>query len=629
MKNVHLRFKLFGGFGVMLAAVAAFGGYGLWALGQVRATADAIVHDNLPGIYNVGRMQYLSAANLASARVAAFADDPRKVAAAFEAIQRRGDETSDSLRAYEASIRVDEDRALFRAAVETRDRWVRAREAVLAAARAGNLVEAQRRLEDDAMPAFEGHHAALKALADFNQRHADAGARNMGAALASVSSALTVGMLFAVSLGLVIATLIGRSVTRPVGRMLAHVGRVGRGDLDSRCETDGGQDELGVLAVQMNKMTEDLKSAREAERAKAQDEERQKRELQESVDALLEAVRDVGAGDLTREIPARGAGAVGQLGAGLGGLVGDLNRSMLAISRNAQTLAGSSQRLTASSQQMSVSCGETSAQAGAVSAASEQLSKNVDTVAAATEEMTASIKEIAASAQQATRVVGAAVRAAEKTGDTIAKLGSSSAEIGKVIELITSIAEQTNLLALNATIEAARAGEAGKGFAVVANEVKELAKETAKATEDIGNRIGAIQHDTAEAVKAIAEIRQVISQVSELSLTIASAVEEQTTTTNEIGRNVTEASRGTADIARSITGVAQSAQSTAVGSTETQTAADALGRIAADLEGLVSRFRLADAPAASGAEVGRAVPANGRNGHAWAARAATAGSAHG
>ena len=175
---------------------------------------------------------------------------------------------------------------------------------------------------------------------------------------------------------------------------------------------------------------------------------------------------------------------------------------------------------------------------------------------------------------------------------TIAKLGESSAEIGKVVKVITSIAQQTNLLALNATIEAARAGEAGRGFAVVANEVKELAKETAKATEDISQKIEAIQNDTRGAVAAIAQIGAIINQINDISNTIASAVEEQTATTNEIGRNVTEAARGSVEIAENITGVALAAKSTADGASATQSSAAALTKMAAELRQLVSRFKV-------------------------------------
>ena len=184
-----------------------------------------------------------------------------------------------------------------------------------------------------------------------------------------------------------------------------------------------------------------------------------------------------------------------------------------------------------------------------------------------------------------------AVKTAEATNETITKLGQSSTEIGQVIKVITSIAQQTNLLALNATIEAARAGEAGKGFAVVANEVKELAKETAKATEDIGRKIEAIQGDTKGAVAAIGQIGTVIGQISDIQTTIASAVEEQSATTNEISRNLSEAAKGSADINRNIGGVAEGARSTASGAAETQKSAQSLEHMSAELQALVAQFK--------------------------------------
>ncbi|HWA16649.1 MAG TPA: methyl-accepting chemotaxis protein, partial [Gemmatimonadales bacterium] len=227
-----------------------------------------------------------------------------------------------------------------------------------------------------------------------------------------------------------------------------------------------------------------------------------------------------------------------------------------------------------------------------VSASADEVSRNVTTVAAGTEEMDASIREIAKNASEAARVATQAVTAAQETNATVAQLGESSIKIGKVIKTITAIAEQTNLLALNATIEAARAGEAGRGFAVVANEVKELAKETARATEEIGPMVEAIQADTTNAVSAIKAIGEIITQINSIQISIAGAVEEQTATTNEMSRNVAEAARGTEEIARNILGVARAAQQTTEGAGQSEQVASGLAAAADDLKSLMARFRI-------------------------------------
>jgi methyl-accepting chemotaxis protein len=322
---------------------------------------------------------------------------------------------------------------------------------------------------------------------------------------------------------------------------------------------------------------------RQRERAAAE-------ELRNKVDAMLAVVEAAAAGDLTQAVEVNGEDAIGQMGEGLQRLLGDLRTSIGGIAASVAQLNEAAGRLSEVSTSMEANATETSSQANLVSDSSKGVSANVEAVAAAAEEMTASIKEISQNTSHAAQVAAQAVTAADVTTSTINKLGDSSAEIGKIIKVITDIAQQTNLLALNATIEAARAGESGKGFAVVANEVKELAKETARATEDISEKIETIQTDTRSAVEAITEISGIIDQISEIQTTIASAVEEQAATTSEIARSVNDANRGSAEITTNIEGVAQAAESTSRGAAETQGQAAELSRTAAELNSLVERF---------------------------------------
>ncbi len=384
------------------------------------------------------------------------------------------------------------------------------------------------------------------------------------AAATSLRNAILVaGVLSAIVTG-AIGTWYARRLSTPIRDLADRAETVASGNFDIEKLGLDRNDEIGDLAASFDQMTDILAVV--------------------GSQAESIAARELSAPSLSQPIP-------GQLGQAFRGMIDSLQELVNQLRSSSGQLADSAKTLTTVSTSVGENAERTSNQAAMVSSTGDEVSSSVSTVAAAVEQMNARIGEIAVSATEASQVANEAVSVAQQTSSTISKLSDSSEEIGNVIKVINSIAEQTNLLALNATIEAARAGEAGKGFAVVANEVKELANQTASATEEISLRIQTIQTDATGAVEANGRIGETIDRINEISTAIASAVEEQSATTSEIGRSITEAATGTGEIANNITEVATAANSTRQATNDTKTSAEELAVMAAGLKQLVDQFR--------------------------------------
>ena len=410
---------------------------------------------------------------------------------------------------------------------------------------------------------FEEVATNMDKVSDSLERHMRETETGAVKSTSTAKGGMAVVFICGLALSITASIFLTRSITRPVGAVAEAARAIASGDVNVSLVVSARKDEIGDLEKAFQSLID----------------------YNRTVAACCEAL---GRGDLTVAVEPKSDKDL--LAQNFTHAVASLRDTICQMAESSSSLASASEELSATAAQMSSNAEETAAQSGAVSSAAEQIASNVQTVVSGSEEMSASIKEISTNAHEAAKVAGNGVKIAGEANQKVIKLSESSQQIGQVIKVITSIAEQTHLLALNATIEAARAGEAGKGFAVVANEVKELAKETAKATEDISAKIEAIQADTHGAIDGITEISRIIAQINDIQNSIASAVEEQTATTNEISRNIADVATGNQEIARNVTGVATAAKSTTEGAEYTNKAAGELARLATTLQSLVRQF---------------------------------------
>jgi methyl-accepting chemotaxis protein len=395
-------------------------------------------------------------------------------------------------------------------------------------------------------------NAAAKASAYFSDRNR----ANLQLADDAVAQSITVAMAlgaFGLVLGVVVSTVIGRGIASPVKAMTAAMAALAKGNLAVEIPARGNRDEIGDMAKAVQVFKD---SAVEMEALRRQQDEAAAQTAVERRQAM-------------------------------NALAQHFESSVMGI---VDTVSASATQMQSTARSMSSAASQANAQASSVAAAAEQATANVHTVAAAAEELSSSISEIGRQVDEAAQISKTASDETTRTNEIVQALAASADRIGEVVRLITDIASQTNLLALNATIEAARAGDAGKGFAVVANEVKSLANQTAKATDDIGEQVAAVQDATKRAVEAIGSIGKIIEEVRAISSGIASAVEEQGAATQEIARNVQEAAKGTRQVSDSISGVTHAATTTGSASEEVLTSAGRLATDAGQLRSEVSTF---------------------------------------
>jgi len=553
MKNLRIGTKIAICFGLLLAIVLALGGFAVSQLSTMDGVVLEMTDNWLPSV------RLTSALNGYAAQFR-IAEGAHILSTDEEGMRKREKEMDDLSEAigearkeYEPLISSPEEQATYDKFAAAWSDFLSTHRELLALSQNNQNAEAGEIFKGAAQ---QKHELAAGLVAQLVKINVDgsAAARDHGQATYGTARLFTFCIIgLTILLTGVIGFVLARSTSTPIVAMTSTMTALSKGDLSATIPAQGQCDEIGNMAhaVQIFKDNAIRVKALEAEQAEAENKARQEKKRAMS--------------DLADQFQAQ-----------VGGIV--------------DTVSSAASEMQATAQSMTATAEETSRQAGVVSAASEEASSNVQTVATAAEELSSSIAEISRQVTQSTQIAGKAVEEAGRTNVTVQGLAEAAERIGAVVNLINDIASQTNLLALNATIEAARAGEAGKGFAVVASEVKNLANQTSKATDEIRSQIVGMQDATGQAVSAIQGIGTIIGQVNDIATGIAAAVEEQSAATQEIARTVQNTAAGTAEVSTNIAGVTAAAGQTGAAATQVLTASGELAQQGELLRGEVAKF---------------------------------------
>ncbi len=551
-QNLSIRSKVMTAFAVVLAVTVLLGTFSVTRLSAVNDNAQTIASNYLVAIdglgdfsYGVVRYRQLQASQMLATDLAGKNLEEKKLSEAL-------DQASRGWEKYVATVDAGYERGLADKLHTAWTDYLALNEKLAQLSDASKNEEATDYYAGDLRASFNKLQDLLNEDKAYQRKASDAQVKSAGETYTSSRMLIMVVLGAAAALCVAMGWLIVSGVSTPIRAMTGAMGRLAQHDLTTEISGAERKDEVGQMAKAVQVFKD---SMIETDRLKAEQEEAQRAAAKRS--ALVD--------QLTRDFDTKVQGVV-------------------------QGVASQATQMEASAQSMSATAEEATKQASAVAAASEQGAANVQTVASAAEELSSSIAEIGRQVSHSSQIAATAVTEAAKANEMVQGLLNASQKIGEIVALINAIADQTNLLALNATIEAARAGEAGKGFAVVAAEVKNLATQTSKATEEIGTQITSVQGATQNAVNAIASIGKTIGEIDQIATTIAAAVEEQGAATQEIARNVEEAAKGTQEVSANIGGVTEAANSTGAGANQVLTAARTLSKQSGDMRELVQTF---------------------------------------